>query len=81
MTALRADLAAVVVNYNAGDHVVACVTSLRAAGLARVVVADNGSVDGSLEALRAAEPDVVVVETGANLGYGGGVNRGRGRGR
>lgn len=49
--------------------------SLRAAGIARIVVADNGSTDGSVEALRAADPDAVIVETGANLGYGGGVNR------
>lgn len=54
---------------------VACVKSLRAAGLKRIVVADNGSTDGSVDALRAADPSVVILETGANLGYGGAVNR------
>ena len=72
---LGTDVAVVVVNYNAGDHVVACVESFRAAGVDRIVVADNGSTDGSLALLRAADPDTTVIETGANLGYGGGVNR------
>lgn len=49
--------------------------SLRAAGVDRIVVADNGSTDGSLEMLRAAEPEAEIIETRANLGYGGGVNR------
>lgn len=69
-------VAAVVVNYNAGDYLVECVRSLRAAGVDHVVVADNASTDGSLEALRAADDAVVVVETGGGLGYGANANRG-----
>ena len=37
-----------------------------------VVVADNGSGDGSAERLRAA--GIAVLETGANLGFAGGNN-------
>lgn len=40
-----------------------------------VVVADNGSTDGSLEKLR-HRTDVRIIETGSNLGFGGGANRG-----
>jgi N-acetylglucosaminyl-diphospho-decaprenol L-rhamnosyltransferase len=69
-------VAAVVVNYNAGAYLLDCVRSLRAADVTEVVVADNASTDGSLEALRHADPDVIVVETGGNLGYGANVNRG-----
>lgn len=69
-------VSAVVVNYNARDQLVACVRSLRAAGVADVVVADNASDDGSEEALAAADPAARFVRTGANLGYGGGANRG-----
>ena len=68
--------AAIVVNYNAGDYVVECVRSLRGADIDEVVVADNASTDGSLEALRRSDPDVTIVETGGNLGYGANVNRG-----
>lgn len=76
MTDVRDRVAAVIVNYNAGDYLVECVRSLRDADVAHIVVADNSSSDGSLAALRAADPDVTVVETGGNFGYGGGVNRG-----
>ena len=40
----------------------------------RLVVVDNGSVDDSVERLRSPQWDLV--ETGRNLGFGGGVNAG-----
>ncbi len=40
-------VSAIVVNYNARDHLLECVRALRAEGVADVVVADNASVDGS----------------------------------
>jgi N-acetylglucosaminyl-diphospho-decaprenol L-rhamnosyltransferase len=67
---------AVVVNYNARDELLACVESLRADGVTDIIVVDNGSADGSGAALAAADPEATLVETGANLGYGGGANRG-----
>ena len=71
-----ADVAAVVVNHDAGDALLECVASLRAEGIDDVVVVDNASTDGSAEALTAADPGVRLVRTGANLGYGAGANRG-----
>ena len=38
-------------------------------------VSDNGSDDGTPAAVRAAFPDVTVIENGANLGFGAGHNR------
>lgn len=69
-------LSAVVVNYNARDHLLECVRSLREEGVDDVVVVDNDSADGSTWALRASDPAARVVETGANLGYGTAANRG-----
>ena len=69
-------MAAVVVNYKAKDFALEAVRSLRAEGLLDVVVADNASDDGMQTALQQADPDVVFVQTGRNLGYGTGVNRG-----
>ena len=72
--------AAVVVNYEAGPLLVECVRTLQddtsAGGPPELVVVDNASTDGSLDALRAAAPDVSVVVTGANLGYAAAANRG-----
>jgi N-acetylglucosaminyl-diphospho-decaprenol L-rhamnosyltransferase len=67
---------AVVVNYKARDLLVACVRSLRAEGIDDVIVADNESHDGSEEALAASDPAARWLPTGANLGFGGGANRG-----
>jgi N-acetylglucosaminyl-diphospho-decaprenol L-rhamnosyltransferase len=69
-------VSAVVVNYNARDHLLACVASLRAEGLDDVVVVDNDSSDGSRRALEAADPAARIVATGVNLGYGTAANRG-----
>jgi N-acetylglucosaminyl-diphospho-decaprenol L-rhamnosyltransferase len=76
VTAGAADVAAVVVNFNAGETLGACVRSLRAASAGTIVVVDNDSHDGSANALAAAEPDVRVLATGRNLGYGTAANRG-----
>lgn len=69
-------VAAVVVNYNTRDHLVDCVRSLRKAGVDEIVVADNGSGDGSAEALAAADSEAGFVPTGGNLGFGRAANRG-----
>ena len=70
---------AVIVNFNAGEHLIACIRSLRAEGVDRVVVVDNASRDGSLEAAQRADPEIEVVQTGVNLGFGAAVNRGAAR--
>lgn len=73
---LASRAAAVIVNYNAKDHLLECVASLEAAGVKSIVVVDNASTDGSLQALSEKHPNTVFVQTGANLGYGGAANRG-----
>jgi N-acetylglucosaminyl-diphospho-decaprenol L-rhamnosyltransferase len=68
---------AVVVNWNAGAHLAACVRTLVEARAAEVVVVDNGSADDSLARLDAAALEGVrVVRAGRNLGYGAGINLG-----
>jgi N-acetylglucosaminyl-diphospho-decaprenol L-rhamnosyltransferase len=69
------DVLAVVVNYNAGEHLRRCVDSLRAGGVEHIVVVDNGSSDGSLASVMPG-PGLQVEATGANLGYGKAANRG-----
>ena len=67
---MSGDIAGVVVNYNAKEQLLSCVASLLGEGVDMVIVADNGSVDGSLAALAARYPDVKWAPTGSNLGYG-----------
>ncbi|MBV1779212.1 WecB/TagA/CpsF family glycosyltransferase [Paeniglutamicibacter sp. ABSL32-1] len=71
-----ADVTVLVVTYNNEDTIDDLMLSLRREALTlalRVVVADNGSVDGTLERLQ-AHPDVIAVSTESNLGYAGGIN-------
>ncbi|ACZ31707.1 glycosyl transferase family 2 [Xylanimonas cellulosilytica DSM 15894] len=70
-------VAAIIVSYNSADHLPGLLASLEASTVGvRVIVVDNGSADGSV-AVAAADPRVIAVATGANLGYSGGINVGR----
>jgi N-acetylglucosaminyl-diphospho-decaprenol L-rhamnosyltransferase len=68
--------AAVVVNYESGTSLAGCLADLWAAGLAELVVVDNGSSDGSLADAVDSVAGVEVVVPGRNLGYGAAANRG-----
>lgn len=69
------DVGAVLVNFNGGYSLCAAIASLRREGVKDIVCVDNGSSDGSWEALAAEDPDVTILHL-ANLGFGKGVNRG-----
>lgn len=72
-------VAVVVLSWNGRDDTLRCLESLRAAddGQALTVVAvDNGSVDGSADAIAERFPEVVLVRSERNLGFSGGVNAG-----
>lgn len=73
-SSFRDRVTAVVVTYNSAAVVRTAVEGLRSVG--RVVVVDNGSADRSLDEVIRARPDVQVISTGANLGYGMAANRG-----
>lgn len=66
---------AVTVNYNAGEHLVRCVRSLKADRIDEIVVVDNGSDDDSLAKLESEHPDVRVIHM-PNPGLGAATNAG-----
>jgi N-acetylglucosaminyl-diphospho-decaprenol L-rhamnosyltransferase len=67
-------ISAVVVDYRAGAALANCVASLHANGVSDVIVVDNAEASESARALGATSARIV--ESGVNLGYGRGVNRG-----
>lgn len=71
-------VAIVVLNWNGWRDTLRCVASLRSLQgvAAQILVVDNGSTDGSVSRLRQQLPDLVLLESGANLGFGGGCNIG-----
>lgn len=71
-----ADITVLAVTYNSADTIEELIATLRTetGSLSlRVVVADNGSSDSTLDLLD-QHPDVIAVRTGGNLGYAGGLN-------
>jgi GT2 family glycosyltransferase len=69
---------AIVLNWCNEDETAACLESLAAVkyDLLDVLLVDNGSPDGSGDRLHARFPAVDYLQTGSNLGYAGGNNRG-----
>ena len=76
-TALRQmqQIAVAIVNWNTRDLLRACLRSVLAEEPAEVVVADNGSQDGSVEMVRREFPSVEVIVSPENPGYGAASNR------
>ncbi|MGX9215751.1 glycosyltransferase family 2 protein [Mycobacteroides abscessus subsp. abscessus] len=70
-------VAVVTVTYSPGEHLHRFLRTLRHATdlPLRVILADNGSTDGAPEAY-AEEPDVELLRTGGNVGYGKAANLG-----
>lgn len=66
-------LVAVVLNWNGGDDTIAALASLE--GIQTICV-DNGSTDGSPDAVASRFPAVDLIRTGINLGFAGGNNVG-----
>lgn len=70
----------VLVNFRGADDTIECVQGLRnlnwPSQRLEIVVVDNGSGDDSLQKLRGLGEAVVLVESGANLGFTGGCNLG-----
>ncbi|WP_229686467.1 glycosyltransferase [Longimycelium tulufanense] len=69
---------AAVVSYQSAAHLPNLIASMPAGfeGVSRwrLVVADNGSTDGSADVVRSLAPESVVVDMGGNLGYAAGIN-------
>lgn len=77
---VRHDVAVVIVNFNAGEHLRACVESAAAdlAGVpSAILVVDNASTDGSAETV-AHLPGVSLVRNASNRGFGAAVNQAAG---
>jgi N-acetylglucosaminyl-diphospho-decaprenol L-rhamnosyltransferase len=65
----------VVIAHDTRDEALACLRSALAAGAREVVLVDSGSRDGTVEAVRAALPQVRVLPL-ANVGFGRAANAG-----
>lgn len=76
---MTAKVAIVVVTHFSADQLGSCLDSIGAAVSEPVItiVVDNDTTDGSVRDVVIPHADVILVETGQNLGYGRAVNRAR----
>jgi GT2 family glycosyltransferase len=61
---------AVIVTFNGSQWIGACLESLRAEGLAQIVIVDNASADDTVERARQALPSAVIIGLERNKGFG-----------
>lgn len=71
-------VAVVVLNWNGWQETLACLSSLLHLDYPnfQLLVVDNASSDASVDEIKRAMPLIELLQTGANLGYGGGCNVG-----
>jgi hypothetical protein len=72
------NVSVIILNWNGWQDTLACVESCHRLDWPNfnIVVVDNASTDGSEELLRQNLADVVIIQSGANLGFAGGNNVG-----
>lgn len=71
-------VACIVLNWNGWQDTVECLDALKESTYPylTVVIVDNGSTNDSVARIRAAHPNILLLETGANLGFAAGNNVG-----
>jgi N-acetylglucosaminyl-diphospho-decaprenol L-rhamnosyltransferase len=71
------DVSVVVVTYESGPTLDRCLSALKAqtAQGFEVLLSDNGSSDGAPQAAALADPALILVDNGANIGFAAGNNR------
>jgi len=81
-------LSVIVLNYETRDLLLECLEAIELAlvrpgleGACEVIVVDNGSQDGSVDAVRGAFPEVELIALDSNRGFAGGNNAGLSRAR
>lgn len=69
-------IAVIILNWNGLSDTLECISSFKKNTFRNfeIIVADNGSSDGSLETIRQKHTDVTLIDNKANLGFAGGNN-------
>lgn len=75
---VNSQVACIILNWNGWPYTIECLNALKDCTYPQleVVVVDNGSTDESVDKIRAAHPDILLLESEKNLGFAGGNNIG-----
>lgn len=68
----------IILNWNGWRDTIECLDALKRCTYAQlsIIVVDNGSTDDSVARIRAAHPEIVILESRSNIGFAGGNNIG-----
>lgn len=68
----------IILNWNGADDTIECIESITKSEFQnfRIIVVDNGSIDDSVNRIKDHFPNIILIETGQNLGYAEGNNVG-----
>ncbi|MFH1051457.1 MAG: glycosyltransferase family 2 protein [bacterium] len=69
----------VIISYNTLNHTLECIKSINQTAkdiINLIIVVDNGSTDGTLDAIKSKYPDIKLISNNENLGYARAVNIG-----
>jgi N-acetylglucosaminyl-diphospho-decaprenol L-rhamnosyltransferase len=76
---MSVNLSVIIVSWNCKRELLDCVQSLtnqNSHDALEIIIVDNASTDGSVEAVQVCFPTVSIIQTGANLGFAQAANRG-----
>ena len=70
-------IAIIILNWNGKQDTLDCLHSIKKSTYTNyeIIVADNGSLDGSKDAIARAYSDVLIIDNQSNLGFAEGNNR------
>jgi GT2 family glycosyltransferase len=74
----RSEVAVVIVSYNTRELTIECISSVIESARGsevEIIVVDNGSKDGSSEAIKDSSPQIVLISNATNVGFGAACNQ------
>jgi len=74
------DISIIIVNYNVKDFILNCINSIETHCSMKpayeIIIIDNSSSDGSVDAIRNKRPHITLIENKKNIGFTRGINQG-----
>ncbi len=78
MSLVSPKVSVLIVSYNVKQYIIHCIDSIKKSdytGQIEIIVVDNNSFDGSLDAIKSKIKDVICIQNDINIGFGKAVNQ------